>query len=289
MILGKKAGARYVWRLPKSALRKLSLCLLAIPLSSCWLGEQLYLSQFRDECKTIVRENESAFEKLSALSADLPYANVRPYGFHEDPDPDLIDLSVSFLNEREIKELYETGKRDFLFQDTRNCEWTYPEGRSGYLACLHKSPPIFISLSFGNVELLNTAGEDSGIARVFVPGQTLTSEDREWLASNFSERLGLSIEQLLTYAEAPFQISIADRSMIPYWRYTTQETINELMFAARIKHTVEMLDGSGRTFEFQKIVVNRKSVCSDKFDRLIDLPKRAYLEKSYLPEKGKER
>ena len=115
MILGKKAGARYVWRLPKSALRKLSLCLLAIPLSSCWLGEQLYLSQFRDECKTIVRENESAFEKLSALSADLPYANVRPYGFHEDPDPDLIDLSVSFLNEREIKELYETGKRDFLF------------------------------------------------------------------------------------------------------------------------------------------------------------------------------
>ena len=111
----------------------------------------MYLSQFRDECKTIVRENESAFEKLSALSADLPYANVRPYGFHEDPDPDLIDLSVSFLNEREIKELYETGKRDFLFQDTRNCEWTYPEGRSGYLACLHKSPPIFISLSFGNV------------------------------------------------------------------------------------------------------------------------------------------
>jgi len=63
-------------------------------LNSCWLGEQLYLSQFYNDCKMVVGQNKTALAELSLVLSELPYANVTSYGFPEGSVPEWVDLRL---------------------------------------------------------------------------------------------------------------------------------------------------------------------------------------------------
>lgn len=265
----------FALRALKSPLRSLSVCALAMSLNACWLGEQLYLSQFYNDCKMVVSQNEAALAELSVVFSDLPYANVSSYGFPEGSVPERVDLRLSFLNEDEITQLYDAGKRDFLFQDTIDCDRS--QGDLNYLACVYRSPPTNIRVEFGDAQSLEIEEQDDVVARTFSPHEVFSEEDREWLNSNFSDRLSSSIEQLKIYNPDKFRISVVPVEIVPYRRRVSREVINEVRFSARITRTVELLDGSGRTFEFQDIVSDGKSACGNKVGRLSAFPKHAYL------------